>query len=142
MVVIMTGLPRKYAKLGFKRGWALFKRKKPAYRKSKQIKVQHMARRKRYFKRSNGMKGFSFGKIFDVVIGAASAALYEAYISPFIPLSGMIKNLLEMVAGIFLATSRGMPKMVRSFGTALAIVNAYALIAPYFSGSSSSSNFE
>jgi len=49
----------------------------------------------------------------------------------------MIKNLIELALGLFVASMRGMPTMVRAGGVALATINAYMLIEPFFSGGSS-----
>lgn len=143
----MAGLPKKYAKMGFKRGWASFKKLNRKTKKTKIRSVQIMAR-KRSFKRS--MKRYSrkaksfltFGTISKVLIGAAIAAIYEVFVSPMIPLDGMIKNIVELGAGLILASMGSMPMPVRAFGAALSIINAYSLIVPLvqnFSGTSSTS---
>lgn len=83
--------------------------------------------------------GFQLGGVLKILGGAAIAAAYEVFVSPMIPLSANIKNALELLLGIFLATSKGMPTMVRAAGAALATVNAYALVYPWISGAGSSS---
>lgn len=141
---MVTGLPKKYAKMGFKRGWSAFKKLK---RKSKNItrRVQTMARRRkggfrRSMKRSyrKAKSGFSMGNVTKVLIGAGLAALYEVFVSPMIPLDGMIKNIVELGAGLLLASMGGMPSYVKAFGVSLAIINAYSLIVPLVSGMGSS----
>ena len=114
-----------------KKAWAVFRGKKS---KSKAVKTRgfKMARKKHYSK-GKGNEGF-VKKAIQVISGAAVAVLYEVFVSPYIPLGGMIKNVLEMILGIFLATSKKMPMIVRAGGTALAIINAYELIAPYVAG--------
>lgn len=143
----MTGLPRKYAKMGFKKGWAAFRN---AHKKTKNRGIKTMARHKRkrksYFKRSrsSATKGFSMQNITKVVVGAALAALYEVFVSPMIPLDAMIKNIVELGGGLILAAMPNMPMPVRAFGAALATINAYSLIQPlisqYLGGASADAN--
>ena len=142
----MAGLPKRFAKMGFKRGWAAFKRKS----KTKKRSVQVMARRRKGgFRRMKkayrkAKAGFTLGNITKVLIGAGIAALYEVFVSPMIPLDGMIKNIVELGAGLLLASMSGMPMYIRAFGGALATINAFSLIYPlvqnWNNGSSSSGN--
>jgi hypothetical protein len=131
----MAGLPREYARMGFKKGWAIYNRSK--IKKNK--KVVTLARRKRSgFRksRSKSSSGFGMGNVIKVLSGAAIAALYEVFVSPLIPLDAMIKNIIELVMGLFVATMKGVPMPIRAFGAALATVNAYSLIVPYVQGMS------
>jgi hypothetical protein len=82
----------------------------------------------------NSSKGGFMNKAFQVIAGAAVAVIYEVFVSPYIPLTGLIKNLVEMIGGILLASSKKMPMIVRAGGTALAIINAYELVAPLITG--------
>lgn len=140
----MTGLPRKYAKMGFKKGWRLFKAKRHkvkttvSHSKSKR-RIYTMARRhKKRSKKSMGGMGNIFSKVMNIGIGALGAVAWEMWVSPLIPIGGMVKNLIEIVVGIVLAGMRGMPSMVRSGGIALATINAYQIIASFMSGTTSS----
>jgi len=105
-----------------------------------------MARRKYKAHRKGKSTGGMFGggglmsKAFQIIAGAGIAVLYEVFVSPMIPLSATIKNIVEFALGVFLAVSPRMPMIVRAGGAALATVNAYAFIAPFLSGSSSSSS--
>jgi len=132
----MAGLPRKYAKMGFKRGWAAYNRlKKP--KKSKSRTVKYMARRrkggfKKRYRKSSG--GLGFGGITKILIGAGLVVLYEVYLSPMIPVQGMMKNFLELGIGIFLMTGK-MPMPVKAFGAALATLNAYQILSSFMPGS-------
>jgi len=83
--------------------------------------------------------GFSFGNITKILAGAALACVWEVFVSPMIPLDGMIKNVLELGIGIALASMSSMPTMIRAGGVALATINAYMLIQPYISGMGSGS---
>ena len=89
--------------------------------------------RKKHYKHSSSSKGGFMGKALQVLAGAAVAVLYEVFVSPYIPLTGMIKNIVELIVGIFLASSKKMPMIVRAGGMALATINAYELIAPLIS---------
>jgi hypothetical protein len=140
----MTGLPSKYAKMGFKRGWAAYNSSKKRTRKTKSTKqVVNMARRRKGGFRKFYRKvksGFTMGNITKIIIGSTLAALYELYLSPMIPIGGMIKNLVELGLGIFLASGH-FPMPVKAFGMALSVINAYSLVMTYLpSGGSSSSN--
>jgi hypothetical protein len=145
----MTGLPKKYAKMGFKRGWAAFNRSKRKVRSnySKKTKTKRffkMARKKgykRHYKKSSS--GLSFGNVTKVLIGAGLAAVYETYVSGYIPLEGMIKNIVELLAGLMIAAMPRVPMPLKAFGTALAFINAWQIIIAYMpnQGSASGSNF-
>jgi hypothetical protein len=147
----MPGLPKKYAKMGFKRGWKAYNKLK--IRSKTKRGVSTMARKRRGgFRRSikrtyrRAKSGFFMGNITKILIGAGLAAVYEIYISPMVPFDGLIKNIVELGVGIALASMGGMPSYVRAFGGALAIINAYSIIASYLpaasgSGSGSTSNW-
>lgn len=94
-----------------------------------------MAKRRRTgrfhrIRRSAIKAGFTMKNVTKVLIGAALAALYEVFVSPMIPLDAMIKNIVELGAGLMLASMKSMPMPVRAFGAALATINAYTLIQP------------
>lgn len=81
------GLPRKYAKMGFKRGWAAYKRshrtttKRRTYRKTYR-RSKPMARRRSYRKvyRRARTSGGSFKPIIDGVIAGAAGQLAGKYL--------------------------------------------------------------
>jgi hypothetical protein len=131
----MAGLPKKYAKLGFKNGWRAFKASKNSNSKTKTYsRGLKMAKKKNYRK---GKKGFASGKVMQIIIGAGVAAVYEVFISPMIPLSRTIKNIVELAIGILLASMKKMPMAVRAGGAALATINAFELIVPLMRSSKS-----
>lgn len=97
--------------------------------------VKTMARRKHYRKsHKSSSGGFGFGGALKILAGAGIAVVYEVFVSPLIPLDGMIKNIVELVLGLFLMTMKGMPMIVRAGGAAIATINAYQLIFPLLSG--------
>lgn len=141
----MAGLPKRFAKMGFKRGWAAYNKKKIKKSRSKTAVNIKMARRrkgfKRHYKRSRSSGGVTFGNVTKVLIGAGLAAVYEVFVSPMIPFDGMIKNIVELLAGLFLAGMPGMPMPVKAFGMALGVINAYSLVMAYLpAGSGSTAN--
>lgn len=102
-------------------------------KKVKSISRGYKMAKKKYFKKGKGSKGF-LGKAISILVGAGVAVLYNVFISPMIPLGATIKNIIELVVGIFLASSKRMPMAVRAGGFALATINAYELIYPYIAG--------
>jgi hypothetical protein len=116
-----------------KKAWQVFRGQKKS--SSKKTAVYKMARKKRFGKKSyKKSSGFSLGSALKVLSGAALAAAYEVFVSPMIPLGAQIKNIIELVLGLVLAVMPKMPTFVRSFGAALATVNAYALVYPMIAG--------
>jgi len=78
------GLPRKYAKMGFKKGWVAYKRtKRPATRRRPTVRSKRpMARRRSYRKvyRRARSGGGSFKPIIDGVLAGAAGGLATKYI--------------------------------------------------------------
>jgi len=121
-----------------KKAWAVFRGQRTTPKRTK------MARRKRYFGKKGSKRskssGFNFGAVLKILGGTVAAVAYEVFVSPMIPLSATIKNIIELVIGLALAIMPNMPTIVRGFGTALAVVNAYALIYPMIAGSGSATS--
>ena len=113
-----------------KKAWQVFKNSKSKKNKNKRG-LTTMARKRKSSRSSKGNGLFS--KSLQILTGAAVAALYEVFISPMIPLSRNIKNIVEMVLGVLLASSKKMPMAVRAGGAALATINAFELILPLVS---------
>ena len=131
----MTGLPKKYAKMGFKKGWKAFKGKKGSLRLGGKRK---MAKRRSYTKRAKA-KSRSVGKVSmagvkKIAIGVAGVIAYELFLSPMIPLTSMTKNILEMLVGIVLLVSPKMPPVLRAVGGAMATINLFQLATPVVAG--------
>jgi hypothetical protein len=118
-----------------KKAWAVFRGHK-AHTTTRKTRVRsYMARHKRHRKGSfGGSKGFGFGSALKIFAGAGVAVIYEVFVSPMIPLSATIKNIVEMVLGLFLMSMRGMPMIVRAGGAAIATINAFQLIYPLVAG--------
>jgi len=97
------GLPKKYAKMGFKKGWAAYKkaRRTPVKRKTTRRKGRTMARRRTYRRKARraytargGMK-----PIIDGVIGGVAAEAGQKF------LGGYGGALGTTAAGYFLKNS-------------------------------------
>jgi len=118
----MAGLPKKYAKMGFKKGWKAYKRtKRPTIRKVKSRGIKTMAK-KSYRRKSTSV----FGKLNTPLTGAAGTVLYESLISPMIPLQGTAKDMLELVGGLYLSKKRG---IIGATGKSLVTINSYQLVS-------------
>jgi len=109
-----------------KKAWAVFRGSK-SIKKSKAVKYMARRRKKHFGGKRNGI---NFNSVIKILGGAAIVVAYEVFISPMIPLGAQIKNILELIIGMFLAVMPRMPMLVRAAGAALATVNAYALIYP------------
>ena len=101
-------------------------------KKTKSISRGYRMAKKRSYGKNKGSKGM-IGKAMQILLGAGVAVAYNVFISPLIPLGATIKNIIELIVGIFLASSKRMPMIVRAGGFALATINAYELIYPYLS---------
>jgi len=126
----MAGLPKRYAKMGFKKGWKAFKRAKKSYSKpkrrtatrkrKKRRKVRTMARRKKYKRRYS--RGTNPTKM---IMGGIAYGAGREYISNL--LGGFIGNIGgglgeysdELVMGVvsWLAYKRGRG-FIKEFGKA------------------------
>jgi len=121
------GLPKKYAKMGFARGWKEYKKaKKNSPKRTRKRGYATMAKKK---SRSRRYGPFSAGNAMKALVGTGVASLYEVFVSPMIPLAATIKNTIELVVGILLSVWKKMPMPVRSFGMAMTVINGYSLLA-------------
>lgn len=129
----MAGLPKKYAKMGFARGWRAYKATKSSSKRTRSRSTggKLMAKTKKY-KSTKSKSGFS--KIINIALGVGVAAVYEVFISPMIPLSRMTKNILELAIGAVLMLMKRLPTAVRAGGAALVTINLFELIVPLISG--------
>jgi len=120
----MAGLPKKYAKMGFKKGWIAYKRTKKS---SSSIKVRKYKRSKTMTKKSYKRKSTSLlGKLNSPLLGAAGVVAYESFISPMIPLQGTAKDMLELVGGLYLSKKQG---FIGATGKSLVVLNSYQLVS-------------
>lgn len=130
----MSGLPKRYAKMGFKKGWRAFKASKNV-NKSKSLnnykttrRVSIMARRKtRAKKRSYSRSNSGISNLTNLVIGAAGAYAYENYLAPMIPINraGVQGDIIDFAAGYAL-TKFGKNKYLTATGNAIMVINAYS----------------
>ena len=83
------GLPRKYAKMGFKRGWAAYKKTKTTTtRRASPKRGKTMARRRggkarRYIRRARTIGGGGFKPIIDGLIAGAAGGLATKYVGGY-----------------------------------------------------------
>jgi hypothetical protein len=96
-----------------------------------------MARRKTRSNKKSGIKG-GMSKVVNVLLGIAGAVAYEVFISPIIPLSRNIKNMVELVIGIILMVMPRVPKILKATGMALVVINGFEILVPLVSGAKSS----
>jgi hypothetical protein len=118
-----------------KKAWSVFRgtNKKIKTRGVRMARHKRYGRMKKYAKKS--LKSFSFGNAIKIVAGAGIAVLYEVYVSPMIPLSGIVKNIVELALGLFIASMSSLPTMVRAGGVAIATLNAFQILYPMLQGS-------
>ena len=127
----MAGLPKKYAKMGFKKGWLAYKKSKSRSRsgsiirsrsRSKTKRSYTMARKKKTYRKSSSL----LGKLNNPLLGAAGVVAYESIISPMIPLQGTAKDMLELVGGLYLSKKKG---IIGATGKSLVVLNSYQLVS-------------
>lgn len=115
-----------------KKAWAVFRGNKT--KKKTGSKVKYMARRT---KARSGKKSGGMGKVFTALIGVAGAVVYEVFVSPMIPLSRNVKNMLELAIGITLMVMPRVPKVLKATGLALVVINGFEILVPLVSGAKS-----
>ena len=67
-----------------------------------------------------------FSILKNPIIGSAGVVAYEAFLSPMIPVQGMAKDVLELVAGTWLAKKGG---VIGATGRTLVALNSYQLVS-------------
>jgi len=82
-------------------------------------------RKSRSRSRSSGMTG-----IWATVLGVGGYIVFDAIIKPYIPLSGTVLSLGEIVLGLYLSKKSG---VVGSVGKVMVILNVFALLKSYIS---------
>lgn len=100
---------------------------KATKKKKSRSRGAYMAKKKGHKKSSSK---FSIKSALKVVVGAGLAIAYEVFVSPIIPLSRNIKNMVELAIGLLLLVLPKMPMPVRAFGGALATINLFEIGVP------------
>ena len=85
-------------------------------------RVKRMAKKKSYRKKNTSI----LGKLNTPLLGAAGVVAYESFISPLIPLQGVAKDMLELVAGAWMSKKRG---FIGATGKSLVVLNSYQLVS-------------
>lgn len=128
----MTGLPRKYAKMGFSKGWK-------AYRSST-VKTggKTMARRRgRFSKRSRTKSHSGMNSLMNIAIGVVGAIAYEKFVSPMIPVANPVAHgAVDVAAGYALTKVNN--SMAKSAGNAIMIINLFGIGQSLLGGTTSS----
>jgi len=96
--------------------------RKTITKKKKYRQVSKLAKKKSYRKRDTSM----LGKLNTPMIGAAGVVAYESFISPMIPLQGVAKDMLELVAGAWMSKKKG---FIGATGKSLVVLNSYQLVS-------------
>ena len=111
------GLPKKYARMGFKRGWAAYKRaqrkparKRTARRKTTKKRRYNMARRKKYYRRAR----YGGGKYKPMIDGLLAGAI-ERFAGQYIPVPGAVKLGVGIFRNNQTLTTLGALQLVNSF---------------------------
>lgn len=105
------------------------------FQKSHSIKHKRgvkMAKRKA--RRHSRNSGFGGSSIMATAVGVGGYILYEALLEPKVASvigNGMILNVAELVAGVWLSKKSG---MLGNIGKAAIVINAYQIIQPLLSG--------
>jgi len=76
--------------------------------------------------RKYGKKQSILGRLNNPLFGAAGVVTYESLISPMIPVQGIAKDMLELVAGLWMSKKQG---ILGATGKSLLVINSYQLIS-------------
>ena len=77
------GLPKKYAKMGFKKGWREYKKSKRGGSTKRRTSTRTKSTRKRTYRRKSSMRGLS-NPLMKGIIAGAGANLIKKYVNvPF-----------------------------------------------------------
>ena len=89
-------------------------------------------------KRSRSKSHFAMSGITGTIVGVGGYIVYEAYLSPMIPLNATTKNVAELILGMYLAKRSG---VLGNVGKAAVILNSYLLLKAFVPLGSNSSSF-
>jgi hypothetical protein len=132
IIMVKRGLPKKYAKMGFKKGWA-------AYRRSGSTKSTRRVSRMAQKTRRRTTRRSKFTGLAGQAVGIGAYILFESMIEPqFLRMANISNplaiNAIELLTGAWLAKKSG---VLGSVGKAAVTVNLYQILQPYLSGKSS-----
>ena len=118
----MTGLPKHIIKkYGMsKKAWRVYRGNKPSKKRNRS--VIKTAKVKTYRKKQSNI----LGRLNNPLLGAAGVVMYESLVSPMIPVQGIAKDMLELVAGLWMSKKQG---IVGATGKSLVVLNSYQLIS-------------
>lgn len=126
------GLPAKYAKMGFKKGWKAYKASKSTRKATKTRKTYKPAKTKRYSmpKKRKRSKARSGAIRTGELMGMAGYAFADKYIDAELAKRGMAENanMIKAGAGYFLRDFKGVPPIVKSIGRFMFYVNGVQFI--------------
>jgi len=88
-------------------------------------KVKRRYRQMAKKRKSHSKRGFGMSGIIGNIAGVGGYIVYEAYLSPKIPLSGQTKNIAELAVGAYLSRKSG---IIGNVGKTAVILNAYQLL--------------
>jgi hypothetical protein len=136
----MAGLPKQYAKMGFKRGWAAYKALQSSARNTRRVKVNTVAKRRfarvrsfsRRATRNVRSGGNKFKPLLDAAIGGAIAGLALKYAPP--QYNTPTTRLIVGAAAVYMGSG-----LVRDAGKVLIGMEAARMTTNLVGGSSSSS---
>ena len=80
-----------------------------------------MAKKKSISRKSKGL----FDGLNKPMLGAGGVILYENFLSPYIPVKGVIKDVGELMAGLYLSKKQG---FLGATGKSLVVLNSYQLL--------------
>lgn len=138
----MAGLPARFARMGFKKGWRAFRSTQSSRTPARQVKP--MARRRKSSKRSFARRSHGGGDIQSVLLPAfaygavrAQAKTLAQPVTSMLPLGDNADEVAFGLLGYFLAKKGGSP-MMRNAGRAILTVEAASLgnnlVAPMIGG--------
>lgn len=107
------------------------KRRLSSIKYRKEVKI--MAKKRRSGKRSGGL-GLG-NNLMGTAMGVGGYILYEAYLSPKIPIQQPMLNFVELAAGIWASRKGG---IIGNVGKAAIILNVYQILQPLIANMSAS----
>jgi len=128
----MAGLPKKYAKMGFKKGWRAYKASKGKSRKSYSRTVRKTVAKRRsrtMAKRRTYRKKSAFGGVAGLVLGGAGYGVIReplSQLSAKIPMVGGLGDEVALMGASYLMATKG-SGIIRKIGRAGLVIEAHNL---------------